>query len=177
MSGFEEQAYPVFELFSRQWALVTAGTAERFNSCTVAWGSMGTLWTRPGSTGAVMTVYLHPARYTRDVMLDSEYFTVSFFPQSCKKVLGVMGSLSGRDTDKAAAAGLTPVEIGDCMGYREASRTFLCRKLYQHAFSKDDLAPEIQAYYQANPKSFPPDESGEWQPHWMFIGEIVRVVE
>ena len=73
MSGFEEQAYPVFELFSRQWALVTAGTAERFNSCTVAWGSMGTLWTRPGSTGAVMTVYLHPARYTRDVMLDSEY--------------------------------------------------------------------------------------------------------
>ena len=41
MNGFTEQAYKVFELFDKQWALVTAGTPEQFNSCTVAWGSLG----------------------------------------------------------------------------------------------------------------------------------------
>ena len=53
--NFEEKEYKVFELFQKQWALVTAGNMEKFNSCTVSWGSMGTLWTRPGKTGSVIT--------------------------------------------------------------------------------------------------------------------------
>ncbi len=64
MGNFAEKDYKVFELFHQQWALATAGDREHFNSCTLGWGSMGTLWTRPGKSGAVITVYLHPARYT-----------------------------------------------------------------------------------------------------------------
>lgn len=171
MELFKEKEYKVFELFDRQWALVTAGSPERFNGCTVSWGSMGTLWNRP-----VITVYLHPARYTRDFLKENDCFTVCFFPESCKKALGLMGSRSGRDGDKVSAAGLTPVPVGESVGYKEASLTFLCRKLYQHPFDKENLSPDIQAYYQAYPKVYPPDESGAWQPHWVFVGEIIETL-
>ena len=46
-----QQLEEAFDLFRKQWALVTAGTPEHFNACTISWGSLGTLWTRPGSTG------------------------------------------------------------------------------------------------------------------------------
>ena len=81
---------------------------------------------------------------------------------------------SGRDGDKAAAAGLTPVAIGPGVMYKEANLTFLCRKLYQHQFSKEDLAPEIQEYYASMPQIYP-DFKGGWQPHIVFVGEVLDV--
>ena len=87
-----------------------------------------------------------------------------------------MGSHSGRNENKAANAGLTPIAVGDSVTYKEASMTFVCKKLYQHQFSKGDLAPEIAAYYQANPKVYPTDENGDWQTHYVFIGEIMDLI-
>lgn len=175
MSAMEEFDFKIFDMFQKQWALVTAGSLERFNACTVAWGSLGTLWTKPGKNGAIATVYLHPSRYTCELMLSSSAFTVSFFPETCRNALGYMGSHSGRSGNKTAAAGITPIAMGESVTYEEANLTFLCRKLYQHQMSKNYLATDIQEYYQSNPKAFPPDEKGEWQPHWMFIGEIIDI--
>ena len=174
MSIYEED-YKVFDLFSNRWALVTAGSMEHFNSCTIGWGSLGTIWARPGKNGAIVTVYLHPTRYTCEFLKANETFTVSFYPARYKKALGYMGSHSGRDVNKAEVAGLTPVAMGDSVTYEEANLTFLCRKIYQHRLAKENMAADVQALYKANPKSFPPDEDGEWQPHWMFIGEILEV--
>ena len=50
----------------------------------------------------------------------------------------------------------------------------LNKKLYQHQFARDDLAPEIQAYYAAAPQVYP-DFQGGWQPHIVFVGEITAV--
>ena len=175
MSDLDTMNLPVFSLFAKEWALVTAGSMARHNGCTIGWGGMGTLWTRPGSGGAVITVYVRPGRYTLELLKQNAFFTVCFFPPEYKKALGYMGAHSGRDGDKAAAAGLTPVPVGESVGYAEADLTFLCRKLYQHPFFREDLAPEIRDYYRANPKVYPPDENGEWQPHWVFVGEITRV--
>lgn len=175
--NYQERAYRVFELFDKQWGVVAAGSPECFNACTISWGSMGTLWTRPGKSGSVITVYLHPARYTREFMADSDTFTVSFFPPEYRQALSILGTRSGRDGDKVSAAGLTPVAMGDSVGFREASLSFLCRKLYQHTFSKEDIAPDVQAYYRSHPAVYPVDENGEWQPHWMFVGEIIDAVE
>ena len=86
-----------------------------------------------------------------------------------------MGSHSGRDGNKAEAAGLTPVPIGESVTYEEAHLTFLCRKIYQHQFAKEDIAIDVQEHYKANPSSFPPDKNGKWQPHWFFVGEIIEV--
>ena len=178
MSDYESKHYDVFEMFAKQWALVAAGNPVKHNACTVAWGSLGTIWTRSGSSGSIVTVYLHPARFTRDVLLDNSHFTVSFYPPEYKKALGYMGSHSGRkEIDKDIAAGLTPVAFGESITYKESNLTFLCRKLYQHQFAKEDLHEDIQNYYKQNPKSFPVDEHGDWQPHWMFVGEILDVLD
>ena len=101
MSDYVSKHYDVFEMFAKQWALVAAGNPDKHNACTVAWGSLGTIWTRSGSNGSIVTVYLHPARFTRDVLLDNSHFTVSFYPPEYRKALGYMGSHSGRnETDK-----------------------------------------------------------------------------
>ena len=87
-----------------------------------------------------------------------------------------MGSHSGHnEPDKEITAGLTPVVFGESVTYKEANLSFLCRKIYQHQFAKEDLHEDIKNYYITNPKSFPVDENGDWQPHWMFVGEILDV--
>lgn len=177
MNDFEQREYRIFELFKKQWAVVTAGTMERFNGCTISWGSMGTLWTRPGKSGSVITVYLYPTRYTRELMCENDTFTVSFFPKEEKKALDILGTLSGRDSDKVREAGLTPVVMGGSIGYQEASLTFVCRKIYQHGMSKENVAEDVQEYYASHPGAYPVDENGEWHPHWIFMGEILETIE
>lgn len=112
MENFKEKEYKVFEMFDKQWAVVTAGSMEHYNSCTVSWGSLGNIWGTAGKSRPTVTVYVHPARYTSEFLKNSDTFTVSFYPESCKKALGYIGSHSGRDGDKAVGAGLTPIEIG-----------------------------------------------------------------
>ena len=176
MSSFMEKEYRAFDMFDQQWAIVTAGSLEHYNSCTVSWGSFGNIWGHTGSGRPIITVYVHPARYTSEFLTGSNTFTVSFYPESCRKALGYIGSHSGRDGDKAAAAGLTPVAMGNGVTYKEANLTFLCKKLYQHQFAKEDLAPEIQQYYAAAPKTYP-DFHGGWQPHIVFVGEVIDALD
>lgn len=35
MKDFRQEDYKVFEMFDKQWALVTAGRMDHFNSCTI----------------------------------------------------------------------------------------------------------------------------------------------
>ena len=35
MKPFEANDYKVFDLFNNQWALVTAGTMDHYNTCTL----------------------------------------------------------------------------------------------------------------------------------------------
>ena len=174
MRSFMEKDYRVFEMFSKQWGVVTAGTPEHFNSCTIGWGSVGNVWARDGKTMPTVTVYVHPARYTSGFLKDNDFFTVSFFSNDYRKAVAYIGSHSGRDGDKAEAAGLTPKTVGETVAYEEAELTFICKKMYQHQLSKEDLAPEIQDYYASMPKVYP-DFNGGWQPHIVFIGEIIAV--
>lgn len=173
---YREKAYDVFRMFDKDWGLVTAGTPEDFNSCTVSWGSLGTMWEEPGRAKSTVTIYIHPDRYTSEFLKRSEQFTLSFFPKENKKALGYMGSHSGRDGDKAAAAGLTPIVMKNTVGYEEADLTFVCRKIYQHQFSREDIAADVQDYYASNPDDYP-DGKGGWQPHIVFIGEILEVID
>ena len=153
----------IFTQFDKTWALVAAGNPENYNAMTISWGGMGTLWGKP-----VVTVYVKPVRYTYGFMNDNDYFTVSFYPESCRKALGVMGSLSGRDCDKAKEAGLTPVPAGEgniATSFAEAEVTLLCRKIFWQ-----DLDPRNvpgfahERYYQSEAE------------HRMFIGEVIDII-
>ena len=55
---FTDKSYEVFRLFNDRWALVTAGTMENYNTMTIGWGSMGTIWGPPHKGKQVLTVYV-----------------------------------------------------------------------------------------------------------------------
>ena len=79
---FEEKEYKVFDMFNNQWALATAGDIGHYNTCTIAWGSLGTIWGGPGRGRAIATVYINPDRYTWEFMKACDTFTVDFFPET-----------------------------------------------------------------------------------------------
>lgn len=150
----------VFEVFHSDWALVTAGTPEDFNTMTIGWGGLGTLWSRD-----VATVYVKPCRYTHDYLEKNDVFTVSFFPEDYKKDLALLGRKSGRDGDKVAETALTPVSVGSSVGFKEASLTILCKKIYRQDLDVSAIPAEvIDDYYT------------EEAPHTMYVGEVLEVI-
>lgn len=177
MGFFQEKEYKSFELFNKDWALVTAGPMDDYNTMVIGWGELGTIWGKPMKGRPVVTVFVHPDRYTSEFLKKYDMFTVSFYDKKYMKALGYLGSHSGRDGDKVAASGLTPVSMGDGVTFKEAKLTFLCKKIYFHQLSKDGLAQEIRDYYAAQPKVYPnvtPDGTDDnWEPHYAIIGEII----
>ena len=150
-----------FNIFDKEWALVTAGNLDNYNTMTISWGGLGTLWNKP-----VATVYVKPIRHTHDFLDSNEYFTVSFFDEKNKKDLGVLGTLSGRDGDKVAKTSLTPVSVGDSISFKEAKLTLLCKKIYRQDMITDAMPQfAVDTYYT--------DE----EPHTIFIGEVVDIIE
>ena len=177
MKPFEAKDYKAFTMFEERWALVTAGTLDDFNTCTVSWGSMGNVWGPNGGDISTVTVYIHPARYTQEFMAKYDTFTVSFFPESHRKALGYLGSHSGRNEDKVANSGLTPVVAGNGVTFKEADLTFVCRKLYEHQFDEAYLAEKVKDYYASNPAVYTQAGHDRWEPHYMYIGEVVDAIE
>ena len=151
----------IFGQFHIRWALLCAGPAEDHNTMTISWGGMGTLWNKP-----VVTVYVKPCRYTYGFMEKNEYFTVSFYTREYRKALDIMGSRSGRDIDKDAAAGLTPKALGEATTYEEADVTLLCRKIYRQNMITESMPEKVfREYYAAE------------APHCMYIGEVIEVIK
>ncbi|MCR5138348.1 MAG: flavin reductase [Oscillospiraceae bacterium] len=94
-------------------------------------------------------------------------FTVSFFPEEFRPDLSILGSRSGRDADKVALTGLTPVETNGSVSFAQAELTFVCRKLYSHQFEKEKVPKDAANWIYS--KGLP--------PHTMFIGEVIEAVE
>ncbi|MBR6349278.1 MAG: flavin reductase [Lachnospiraceae bacterium] len=164
MQDIKQNEYKVFDMFKNQWALVTAGNIEDFNTCTIGWGSLGTIWGVPGKGREIVTVYVNPDRYTWEYLKKNEYFSVSFFPEKYRSALEYLGSHSGRDGNKVKVSKLMPDQFGQGVTYVQAELTFLCKKLYQAPFEREGLADEINNGIYKN-----------WNPHWMFVGEIIDV--
>ena len=177
MKAIETKDYKAFSMLEDRLALVTAGTIDDFNTCTVSWGSMGNVWGPNGGDMSTVTVYIHPARYTQEFMAKYDTFTVSFFPESHRKALGYLGSHSGRDEDKVANSGLTPVAAGNGVTFKEADVTFVCKKLYEHQFDEAHLADNVKEYYAANPSMYTQVGKDRWEPHYMYIGKVVEAIE
>ena len=150
-----------FEVYDKDWALVTAGTEGSYNTMTISWGGIGTLWSKP-----VVTVYVKPIRYTWQFLEENEYFTVSFYPEECRLALQVMGSESGRNCDKESMAGLTPKELSGAVTFEEAQVTLLCRKIYFQDLDLENMPQDVvRNHYTVE------------EPHRMYIGEVLEMID
>jgi flavin reductase (DIM6/NTAB) family NADH-FMN oxidoreductase RutF len=152
-----------FTLFDKQWFLLTSGELKRkrFNCMTISWGSMGIMWNKP-----FIMVAVRPTRYTYEFMNNYETFTVCTFSGQYRSTLDMLGSRSGRDEDKIAASGLTPIasKIVDAPSYDEAELIIECKKMYWQDYEPlQFLNPAILLEY---PKK---------DYHRMFFGEILEI--
>ena len=162
---FRDKEYDVFRMFDKQWALATAGTIEDYDGCTIGWGSLGDIWGRAGNGRSIVTIYVNPMRYTSGYLLNNDMFTVSFFDEKHRKDLGILGTKSKRDVDKFAMTALTPQQHGQSVIFKEATLTFVCRKIYWDQFRAENLDKEImEQIYSDRPL------------HYQFIGEIMEVI-
>ena len=141
-----------------EWALITAGSSENYNTMTVSWGGLGVLWGAPSAT-----VYIRPQRYTREFFEKNELFTISFFASEYKKALSFCGSHSGRNCDKSKETGLTPIEIDGTTSFEEAELILVCRKKYSQDMTADSFLDKslLEKWYPNN------------DLHTVYIGEII----
>jgi flavin reductase (DIM6/NTAB) family NADH-FMN oxidoreductase RutF len=134
-------------IWSKQGMLLTSGdfAAGQFNTMTVGWGSLGVMWSRP-----FVQVVVRPTRYTYQFMERYDTFTLCAFPEAHRQALQLLGTKSGRDGDKIAEAGLTPIASTQVAapGFAEANLIVECRKIYwQDMDPTHFLEPAIDNHY------------------------------
>ena len=117
----------IVDLWMNQWLLLTAGTMDDCNMMTVAWGSIGCMWSKPFAQ-----VVVRPQRHTFKFMERSDSFTLTAFPKKYRKDLETLGTISGRDGNKLAKTKLTLKKstLVSAPSYNEASLILECRKMY-----------------------------------------------
>lgn len=150
------------EMIGDDWALVTAGNAEKWNTMTVSWGGLGVMWGKP-----VAFVFIRPQRYTYEFIENSDRLSLSFFGGEYKKELGICGSKSGRDIDKSAETGFTAQFENGTPFIEQAETVLICKKMY---------------YQDIDPKMFLDAEIDEkWYPnkdyHRVYVCEIEKVLQ
>ena len=150
-----------FTAIGDQWMLITAGTPENCNTMTASWGGLGVLWGAP-----MATAYIRPQRYTKQFVDENEYFTLSFFPESCRPQLNLCGTKSGRDMDKVKECGFTVAAgVGNAPYFEQADLVLVCRK--RMSVPMDEAA-------------MPEDVKEKWYKgdyHTMYWGEIVEALK
>lgn len=149
------------KLIGEEWMLITAGCANKFNTMTASWGTLGHLWGKD-----VAIVFVRPQRYTYEFMERGEHFTLSFFEESYRDALSILGSKSGRDGDKVKDVEFTPLETpSGAMSFGEARLIIECRKIYGEV-----LNPEAFVDVSIPEKVYPQQDF-----HKMYVGEIISV--
>ena len=167
MSNFHEitpsaVAENVFHSIGDGWMLITAAKKDgTFNTMTASWGGMGVLWGKN-----VAFFFIRPQRHTFGFSEEADFLSLSFFDEEYRTALNFCGSKSGRDVDKIAATGLTPVWMEGVPCFQQAKRTFVVKKMYADFFNPDCfIDPSIAKNY------------AQKDYHKMYIAEIVKVYE
>ena len=139
--------------------LVTEGWDGRANVMAIGWAHVGVLWSEP-----IMMVYVRPSRHSYTLLEQVRQFTVNTATRDMARAVGLCGTVSGRDEDKFAAAGLTaaaaqkvkPPVIKECILHYE------CNVLHYHDMVRENMHRKvIDSKYPG----------GDF--HRIFYGEIV----
>lgn len=149
---------------SREWMLITAGDCNRYNTMTASWGFVGEMWGKHCAIAAI-----RPQRYTKQFVDQNDYYTLSFYGEN-KQIHAVCGKKSGREINKAQAAGLTPLfdEQTGAPYFAEARLVLICKKLYAQ--------PLLPQHFTAAGQEIPATVYPQSDYHEMYYGEIVKAL-
>jgi flavin reductase (DIM6/NTAB) family NADH-FMN oxidoreductase RutF len=144
------------------WLALASGKEGDMNAMTIGWMTIGRIWTNP-----VAMVYVSPDRYTFEFMERNEYFTITSFPDEDREKLLILGTRSGRDSDKIKDAGLTVeyTELGNPT-FTNGRLMIECRKIYSEQIDSTVMDKDIRKKFYEDYKQ---------TVHHLYIGEIVNV--
>lgn len=148
------------KLISEEWALICAGDPKGHNMMTASWGFFGEMWNKHCAMVAI-----RPQRYTLQFVEQADTFALCFLGED-KAPHKICGSKSGRDIDKTAATGLTPIFADGTVYFAQARLVFICKKLYTGQMSPTRFLDEKLLDH------YPTEDY-----HKMFIGEVVKVLK
>ncbi len=148
----------LIKAISEEWMLVAAGDREKYNMMTASWGFAGEMWGND-----CMAAVIRPQRYTLEFINNSDYFTLSFYGDN-KDIHKICGSRSGRDTDKTALTGLTPVFSDNTVYFEQARMVVVCKKQYVQQMEADCFTDKEPLRWY----------NGDF--HYMIIGKIEKVL-
>ncbi len=157
-----ELDFNAFKTVGKDWLLITAEKDGKQNTMTASWGGIGIMWNKP-----VAYIFIRPQRYTREFVDSSTTLSLSVLPNSFRKELGYLGTVSGRDEDKIQKANLTVAHEGQTPYFSESDTVFLCKKLY-----KQEMLPECFIDTGCDEKWYP-----EKDYHFMYVVEIEKILK
>lgn len=150
----------IIKMLNDDWMLITAGTSAKFNMMTASWGGLGVLFGKPSAF-----CFVSPLRYTYSLLEQGDTYTLSFYTEAYRDALKLCGSVSGKDTDKVKATGLTPVTTpSGAQAFSEAWMIVECRKMVVQPLSQSVIVdPAVRGQFDGKPVNT------------MFVGEILNV--
>lgn len=146
------------DMISNEWMLISAGDENGHNMMTASWGFVGEIW---GNNSVVAA--LRPQRHTMKFVNASDYFTLSFYGDN-KEIHKVCGSMSGKDVDKTALTGLTPVFEDGTVYFKEARLVLICKKQYVDQLKEENFTDKE------------PLKCYDKDYHYMVVGKIVKAL-
>ena len=147
---------------TREGILMAVADADgKLNPMTIGWGVFGCIWGRD-----IFVTMVRPSRYTYECIEHTGDYTVNVLPAALQDAAASCGTVSGRDQDKLAINGLTPVPSQHIRsaGIAEASIVFECKVVHHNDLAPDTLPHEITAQYYPLPDH-----------HRIYYGQILRV--
>lgn len=150
--------------------LVTTKAGEKVNSMVIGWGTYGVEWSRP-----IFVIYIREGRFTREQLDANPEFTVNIPLQDMdKNIMKICGSMTGRDMDKIAEAGLTLVDSEEISvpGIKELPLTLECKVVFRQRQELELIAEKFQRNYPQDVPSSNPMANKD--PHIAYYGEIVN---
>lgn len=126
-----------FQMIGKDWLLVTAEKDGKCNTMTASWGGLGVMWGKD-----VAFLVIRPQRYTKELIDASSTLSISVLPESFRKEYSYLGTVSGRDEDKIAKAGLNVRHEGETPYFEEADTVLVCRKLFAQPYQPESILEE-----------------------------------
>ena len=136
-------SFNLFTLAGKDFFAITAGKRDNYNSMIGSGGGMGLLFRKP-----IMWCLLRANRYTLELILREQTYTLTYFPEENKNQMLLLGSKSGKDSDKMKEVDLTAIQTpAKNMSFKEAKLIIEC-KLMQIT------TPKMEDYYSQEAKDW-----------------------
>ncbi|MDR0322619.1 MAG: flavin reductase [Treponema sp.] len=134
----EDISDDIFTLVGKDYFAVTAGREQKYNSMICSGGGMGLLFRKP-----VAWCVFQQTRYTLELLMKEQSFSISYFPDEYKKQMMFLASKTGRDSNKMKEVELKSIKtpFGN-ISFEEARLILECRLLQVTTPNPDDFYTE-----------------------------------